>query len=200
MLFILPALPALAADEASILVDLEPPRVTIIQPIDGATITEDRPWLEAQISDEDSGVNQDAIVISVDGVDVTAGAVIERMDLQEIGAAKKWRVRYRPPVALPPGQHRVQIDVTDAAGNNNRQQWHFYIQVTKPRVSWDVGLTNSLSYDYLPLKKLHNTSNFTSYLQLPGQRFTLQCRTNLTDYPGLLIKPNFYDYYFYLDQ
>ncbi len=200
MLFILPGLPVRAEDESPVLVDLEPPRITIIRPLDGATITEERPWLEAQISDEDSGVNQYAIVISLNGFDVTAGAVIERMDLQEIGAAKQWRVRYRPPVALPPGQHRVQIDVTDTAGNSIRQQWYFYIQVTKPRVSWDIGLTNTLGYDYLPLEKLQDTANFTSYLQLPGQRFTLQFQTSLTDYPGLITEPNFYGYYLYLDQ
>lgn len=200
MLFIFPVLPALAEDEPSVLVDLEPPRITIVQPLDGATLTQDRPWLEVEINDEDSGVNQDAIVISLDGVDVTAGAIIERMDLQEIGSAKKWRVRYRPPVPLPPGQHRVQIDVTDTAGNSNRRQWYFYLQGAKPQVNWDIGLTNALSYDYLPLERLRNTSNFTSYLQLPGHRFTLQLQTSLTDYPGLYIEPNFFDYYLYLDQ
>src|SRR5690554_5606929 len=121
MFFIFPVLPALAEDEPSVLVDLEPPRITIVQPLGGATMTEDRPWLEVQISDEDSGINQDAIVISLDGVDVTAGAIIERMDLQEIGATKRWRVRYRPPVALPPGQHRVQADVTDTARSEERR-------------------------------------------------------------------------------
>ena len=111
MLFIFPVLPALAEDEPSVLVDLEPPRITIVQPLDGATLTQDRPWLEVEINDEDSGVNQDAIVISLDGVDVTAGAIIERMDLQEIGSAKM-RVRYRPPVPLLRAAP-VQIDVTD---------------------------------------------------------------------------------------
>lgn len=200
MLLILPAFPVRAEEETAVLVDLEPPRITVIQPLDGVTITEDRPWLEAQISDEESGVNQDAIIISVDGVDVTASAVIERIDLQEIGAAKKWRVRYRPPVALPPGQHLVQIDATDTVGNSNRRQWYFYIQVAKPEVSWDAGLTNALSYSYLPLERLNDTSNFTSYLQLPGQRFTLQFQTSATDYPGLLTEPNFGAYYLYLDQ
>lgn len=205
MFFIFPGLPVRAEDEAPanespVLVDLEPPRVVIIQPLDGATLTEDRPWLEVEISDEDSGINQDAIVISLDGVDVTAGAIIERMDLQEIGATKRWRVRYRPPVALPPGQHRVQVDVTDTAGNSTRRQWHFYVHVAKPRVSWDVGLTNTLSYEYLPLEMLRDTTNFTSYLQFPGQRFTLQLQSTLTDIPGVVLEPNFYGYYLHLDQ
>src|SRR5690606_5101410 len=170
------------------------------QPLDGATLTEDRPWLEVEISDEDSGINQDAIVISLDGVDVTAGAIIERMDLQEIGATKRWRVRYRPPVALPPGQHRVQVDVTDTVGNSTRRQWHFYVHVAKTRVSWDVGLTNTLSYEYLPLEMLRDTTNFTSYLQFPGQRFTLQLQSTLTDIPGVVLEPTFYGYYLHLDQ
>lgn len=201
MLFLLSGLPVRAEDEAPILVDLEPPRIAIVQPLDSATITEERPWIEAEISDEDSGVNQDAIFISVNGVDVTVGAIIERLDLQEIGAAKRWRLHYQPPVALPPGQHRVQIDASDTAGNHSRRQWTFYLQeVPKPEVSWDASLTNTLNYSYLPLEQFHDTANFTSYLQLPGQLFTLQLQTSVTDYPGLRIEPNFYDYYLYLDQ
>ena len=86
MLFLISGLPAWAADDGPILVDLEPPRITIIQPVDSATITEERPWIEVEISDEGSGINSDAIFISVNGVDVTAGAIIERIDREEIGA------------------------------------------------------------------------------------------------------------------
>lgn len=64
----------------------------------------------------------------------------------------------------------------------------------------DAGLTNTLSYSHLPLARLHDTANFTSHLHLPGQLLTLQLQTSLTDSPGLLIEPNFYDYYFYLDR
>ncbi len=200
MLFLISGLPAWAADDGPILVDLEPPRITIIQPVDSATITEERPWIEVEISDEGSGINSDAIFISVNGVDVTAGAIIERIDREEIGAAKQWHLRYRPPVSLPPGPHHVQIDASDTAGNSSRRQWSFYLQVPKPKVSWDASLTNVLDYHYLPLERLHDTANFTSYLQLPGQLFTLQLQTSVTDYPGLRIEPNFYDYYLYLDQ
>ena len=163
-------------------------------------MAEERPWIEAEISDEGSGVNQDAILLSVNGVDVTAGAIIERIDREEIGAAKKWRLRYRPSIALPPGPHRVQIDASDTAGNSSRRQWSFYLQAPKPKVSWDASLTNVLNYSYLPLERFHDKANFTSYLQLPGQLFTLQLQTSITDYPGLRIEPNFYDYYLYLDQ
>jgi hypothetical protein len=161
MLFLWSALPVRAADEPPILVDLEPPRITIIQPLDGATITEERPWIEAEISDEGSGLNREAIFISVNGVDVTAGAIIERIDREEIGAAVKWRLRYRPPVALPPGPHRVQIDASDTAGNSSRRQWSFFLQAPKPEVSLDASLTNALSYSYLPLESFRDTANFS---------------------------------------
>ncbi len=197
---LLPGMPVRAEDEPAFLVDLEPPRITIVQPLDGTAVTDGRPWIEAEISDEGSGINQDAIFISINGVDVTVEAIIERLDWQEIGTAKRWRLRYRPPVALPPGQHRVQIDASDTVGNSSRRQWTFYLQVPKPKVSLDASLTNNLSYSYLPLERFHDTANFTSYLQLPGNLFTLQLQTSVTDYPGLLIEPNFSDYYLYLDQ
>lgn len=124
---LLPGMPVRAEDEPAFLVDLEPPRITIVQPLDGTAVTDGRPWIEAEISDEGSGINQDAIFISINGVDVTVEAIIERLDWQEIGTAKRWRLRYRPPVALPPGQHRVQIDASDTVGNSSRRQWTFYL-------------------------------------------------------------------------
>ena len=200
MLLLLSGLPVRATDGLPILVDLEPPRISIVQPQDGATITEERPWIEAEISDEDSGIDPNAILISLNGVEVTAEAIIERIDPEALGATKKWRLCYRPPVPLPPGMHYVQIDARDTAGNSSRRQWSFYVQKPKPRVSLDASLTNTLSYSYLPLARLHDTANFTSHLHLPGQLFTLQLQTSVTDSPGLLIEPNFYDYYFYLDR
>ena len=117
-----------------------------------------------------------------------------------MGIAKMWQVRYQPSAALASGQHRAQIDVTDTAGNINRRQWRFYIQVAEPKVSWDAGLINSLHYSYLPLEKLNNTINFTSQLQSPTQRLTLQFQASAADYPGLATEPSFGDYYLSLDQ
>ncbi|HHT48228.1 MAG TPA: hypothetical protein GXZ98_02910, partial [Firmicutes bacterium] len=74
------------------------------------------------------------------------------------------------------------------------------LQAPKPEVSLDASLTNALSYSYLPLESFRDTANFTSYLQLPDHLFTFQLQTSVTDYPGLRIEPNFYDYYLYLDQ
>lgn len=92
MLLLLSGLPVRATDGLPILVDLEPPRIIIVQPLDGATITEERPWIEAEISDEDSGINPNAILISLNGVEVTAEAIIERIDPETIGATTKWRL------------------------------------------------------------------------------------------------------------
>ena len=92
MLAVLPVSPVLA-EESPILVDIQPPQIDIVQPLDGETLSTDRPWVEVHVTDHDSGINQDGIILSIDGIDVTANAIIERMDLQDIGVAKMWQVR-----------------------------------------------------------------------------------------------------------
>ncbi|HCT35709.1 MAG TPA: hypothetical protein DF292_01575 [Firmicutes bacterium] len=211
-LVVMRAVPARAAEEEIVssspppFTDSEPPRITIIQPLEGVTIVDDRPWLEGQVSDAESGVERDAISISVDGVDVTAAALIERMDLQEIGTAKEWRIRYQPQVALPAGRHRVQIEAVDMAGNRSRRQWHFVIAATptaaeqRPEASFDASLTSSLGISLFPLRKFGQTFKFSSYLQSQGNRLSLQFVASVADHPGLISEPNFGHLYVHLDQ
>ena len=138
-----------------------------------------------------SGINSDAIFISVNGVDVTAGAIIERIDREEIGAAKQWHLRYRPPVSLPPGPHHVQIDASDTAGNSSRRQWSFYLQVPKPKVSWDASLTNVLDYHYLPLE--HSTTRPISppICNYQDSCSPFNCKLALLIIPGSGLNPIF---------
>lgn len=188
------------AEETSVLVDMEAPEINIIQPIEGEMLTTDRPWLEIEVTDHASGIKEDDILLSIDGVDVTAGAIIEKTDRQAPGVARSLRLRYQPPVALSPGQHRAQIDLCDIVGNRNRLQWSFFIQAAESEISWDAGFTNTLRYSYRPLEKFSDTAVFHSYLQLPGQRFTLQYQTGISDYPGLITEPNLGHFYLYPGQ
>lgn len=189
-----------ASEEMPVLVDLEPPRITFVQPLDGTTIIQAHPLIEVHISDEESGVEAEAIIISVNGVDVTASATVKPINAGELGSTKEWRVLYQPSLALSPGQQLVQIHATDRAGNVRQQHGCFVLEIAKSKVSCDASLNNTLSFDCLPLRRFRNTSNLTYYLQLPEQRFTLQLRTSATNRPGILTKPNFGDYYLYRDQ
>lgn len=193
------ALPAHCADKERIIIDLEAPAIIIIQPLAGARLVNDRPWIEASVIDADSEIKIDSIFISLDGMDVTGAAIIEMSDIGEADIAKSWLIRYRPPLPLAAGRHFVQIDVADTAGNTNREQWFFFIEAAKPRVDWGVSLTNSLTYSFVPLRRLKDVANLSLNFQPPGHRFTLQLQGSLTDYPGRIIKPNLGNLYVCLD-
>lgn len=72
------------------------------------------------------------------------------------------------------------------------------LQVQSP--TWGVSLTNSLSYSIWPLQKLKNTANFSAYLRVQDQRFSLQLKGNAADYPGFGTKPLLDKYFLRLDQ
>lgn len=192
--------PVFAEDTTSVLVDIQPPEIVIIKPLEGEVVTDTRSWLEIEVTDNDSGINKDSLILSLDDKDVTTSSLMERNDLQDIGIAKKWRIRYQPPLDLIPGKHRVQVSIADTIGNLAKRQWNFIIQAETSSVHWQSSLTNTLDYSYLPLNKLHDNINFTSQLQYEKQRFTLQLQAGAADYPSLANYTRWGGYYLYLDQ
>ena len=187
------------AEETSILVDIEPPQINIIKPVEGEEIITEFPLLEVKLIDQESGISEEKIIITIDGIDVTGDIEIEREDTENIGPARIWQVRYQPSIPLNPGEHRVQIDVEDNAGNTRRKQWCFFVQVEKGETGWDLDLNNKLSYSYLPLEKLKNISTLNTNYRYKDQLLLFRFQTSATDHPGLVLEPNLGEYYLHLD-
>lgn len=189
----------LLAEETSILVDMELPEIIIMRPENGETISTDHPILELELMDQGSGINAENIILTIDGIDVSTELEIESKDTDNIGPARIWRVIYRPSIPLKSGEHLVQIDVQDNAGNRFRKQWSFFVQAEEKETDWDIDLINNLSYSHLPLSKMKNTSTLYTGYRHKDQSLSLRLQTSVTDHPGMELEPVFGDYYLHLD-
>ena len=114
---------ALAAEVPSfstfaLLLDEIPPRVRIQRPERGAKVAVRRPVLVARIGDSGSGIRREQdILMRLDGK-----RLIAEYD-PETG-----QVKARPRQPLPPGNHRLEVVVTDACGNRGRAVRSFTVR------------------------------------------------------------------------
>jgi hypothetical protein len=101
----------------ALLEDLTDPIIWRLRPANGARISQRRPALSAGVRDRGSGIGREEdIVLTVDGF-----AVIAEWD------PPVETVRYRPPEPLSPGEHRLEVTVTDRAGNRTTRGSRFTI-------------------------------------------------------------------------
>lgn len=99
-----------------ITIDTRPPEVTSIQPRPQALLTNIRPNIVVSFFDGETSVNPSAVRLLVNGKNVTAETSITEMSAS-----------YNPQVPLTPGPVRVQLLVSDRAGNTERTEWTFTI-------------------------------------------------------------------------
>ncbi len=109
----------IAVSERLITIDTRRPSVTARQPKPGARLPNDRPNIVASFLDTVSGVNPGAVRLVVNGQNVTA-----RASVSETFAA------FNPETPFPPGPVRVQLTVTDRAGNSEQAEWSFTVAPT----------------------------------------------------------------------
>ena len=96
--------------------DNRPPLISDVTPANGDRVAErgERGWtrISARLTDEGSGIDPAAVVLRVDGRDVTYRT---RIDGDEL--------RFRDDLA--PGRHVAELVVRDRAGNATRHAWTF---------------------------------------------------------------------------
>jgi hypothetical protein len=80
-----------------------------------------RPIVQADFSDIGAGVDPATVLLSLDGVDVTAQATVS-----------PGQVVYVPATDLPAGVRSVSLQITDRVGNVTRKTWTFTIVVPPP--------------------------------------------------------------------
>ncbi|MEK7450164.1 MAG: LamG-like jellyroll fold domain-containing protein, partial [Planctomycetota bacterium] len=80
-------------------------------------LTNSRPTISVSYLDKITGINQNTAKIFLDTIDVTARAGVTAQGIS-----------YLPAADLTNGEHTVQVEVKDFAGNQTQQTWSFKIQ------------------------------------------------------------------------
>ena len=106
--------------------DSTPPYTSSHNPAKGATEVPVDANIVIHVRDDDAGVDQGSIVLTVEGVEVTGSAVI-------IGTPADYTVTYNPPVDFAHGQSvQVTLDAMDLASLPNVMPTDIYEFITVP--------------------------------------------------------------------
>lgn len=87
-----------------------PPVITVQSPTADAFITNNKPEIRWTITDDDSGVDESTIKITVNGDPITAG-------ISKAPSGKGYSCTYTPSMAIPDGTCTVLFDASDHDGN-----------------------------------------------------------------------------------
>lgn len=103
------------------------PQITQVSPSQGERVSDrGRVEVTARVSDEGSGVDEDTVVLRIDGREVSGRVRVENGE-----------VRYRDD--LRPGRHLAELIVRDRAGNSTRRSWSFDVVDHDRRYGWGYG-------------------------------------------------------------
>lgn len=106
------------------------PTIVITYPTASATIINNKPAIKFKVTDDDSGVNQDTIGVTIDsGSKVTAG-------ITKTAVSGGYECTFTPSAALADGGHTIKIDASDFDGNAATQKSvTFKIDTVPPTLS-----------------------------------------------------------------
>lgn len=93
------------------------PVITITSPTASAYITNNKPTITWQVTDDDSGVNPDTIGITIDSGSKVTGSAITKTAI-----TGGYTCSYTPTSALSDGSHTVKVDASDYDGNAATQK------------------------------------------------------------------------------
>lgn len=106
------------------------PTIIITYPTASATIINNKPVIAWKVTDDDSGVNQNTIGVTIDsGSKVTSG-------ITKTAITGGYECTYTPTTALADGSHTIKIDASDNDGNAATQKSvTFKIDTVPPTLS-----------------------------------------------------------------
>ncbi len=93
------------------------PVITIVSPTAGATLTNNKPAITVEVTDNDSGVDTGTFNLVIDG-----GAAVKWSAGTATAITNGFRWTYTPSSALTDGQHTIKVDVSDNDGNKATQK------------------------------------------------------------------------------
>lgn len=107
------------------------PVITITYPTASALITNNKPAIRWNVTDNDSGVNPDTIGITID-----SGSKVTGSSVTKTAIAGGYECTYTPTTALADGSHTIKIDASDNDGNAAGQKTvTFKIDTVPPTLS-----------------------------------------------------------------
>lgn len=108
--------------------DIVGPEVTNLSPADGSSTESNlRPAISANYSDA-SGINSGSVRLLLDGIDITAAAVVAPSG-----------ITYTPPADLARIRHSVELSVSDTLGNVTTKSWAFSVGVVTYEPDGETG-------------------------------------------------------------
>lgn len=93
------------------------PVITPVSPTTGSTLTNNKPAIVWNVTDDDSGVNPDTIGITIDSNSKITGSAIQKESI-----TNGYKCTYTPASALGDGSHTVKFDASDNDGNAATQK------------------------------------------------------------------------------
>lgn len=93
------------------------PVITPVSPTTGSTLTNAKPSIVWNVTDDDSGVNPDTIGITID-----SGSKITGSGIQKESIENGYKCTYTPSDALDDGNHTIKFDASDNDGNAATQK------------------------------------------------------------------------------
>ncbi|NLG80101.1 MAG: hypothetical protein GX492_09855 [Firmicutes bacterium] len=176
--------------------DVFPPVVTVVSPMQGATVTTGRPLIEAAFEDTSSGIDEATFHLAVDKADVTSQAIVSPW-LAGLPRTSG-RITYRPAVPLARGRHEVYFGVRDRAGNLAEVRWTFEVEPFFEGLK--VAGRNTLKAEWYPISKSTDTLDLTVQAKVAASDVRLRLQGRGTNYPGGTPLFSYGDYNAYLDK
>ena len=93
------------------------PVITIVSPTSGATLTNNKPAITIEVTDNDSGVDTGTFALVIDN-----GTAIEWSAGTAAAIENGFRWTYTPSAALSDGEHTIKVEVSDNDGNKAAQK------------------------------------------------------------------------------
>lgn len=149
----------------SVIVDDIAPVFTNLLPVPDSIVTINKPTISVQYSDNLIGVNTSSVRLTLDGVDVTAAAVVTETGLS-----------FAPQLPLSDGLHAVHVEISDRVGNRAAFDWSFGVDTAPPAIVFDTPTKNAFVNTRTPLISIAFSDALAGV-----DRSTLQVTVNLVD-------------------
>ncbi len=116
------------------------PTITVTAPTADAYITTNLPTITWTVTDDDSGVNPDTIVINV------GGTAVATADIVKTPTAGGYECSYTPTAAMQDGTHTITFDASDNDGNAATQKTvSFTVDTVAPTLTVTTPLDGSVT-------------------------------------------------------
>lgn len=108
-----------------------PPIITIVNPTESSRIINNKPTITWNVTDDDSGVDENTIGITIDSESKITGNLINKTKVEN-----GYLCSYTPVVALTDGAHTIKVDASDHDGNFAAQKTvNFIVDTIAPSLT-----------------------------------------------------------------